>query len=68
MLVMGVYSGECVGTPFTRARLLVLTAHCNRIYCKWENKARQDGKREKNLEKYQELWSSGRTRAPIGEK
>ncbi|KZT39648.1 MFS general substrate transporter [Sistotremastrum suecicum HHB10207 ss-3] len=44
----------------------ILTA-CNVIYCKWENKARSEGRRQGNIDKYQELWDTGKTRAPIGQ-
>jgi hypothetical protein len=38
------------------------------LYCLWENKARREGRRQGNVEKYQELWESGKTRAPIGDR
>ena len=38
------------------------------IYCIYENKARAEGRRQGNIEKYQELWDSGKTRAPIGDR
>ncbi|KAI0723159.1 MFS general substrate transporter [Earliella scabrosa] len=41
---------------------------CNVMYCWWENKARAEGRRQDNLTKYQELWDSGKTRAPIGDR
>ncbi|KAH9951706.1 MFS general substrate transporter [Amylocystis lapponica] len=41
---------------------------CNVMYCLWENKARAEGRRQDNLIKYQELWDSGKTRAPIGDR
>ncbi|KAJ3912728.1 MFS transporter [Lentinula edodes] len=40
----------------------------NVCYCLWENKARADGRRQHNLIQYQELWNSGRTSAPIGDR
>ncbi|EIM85641.1 MFS transporter [Stereum hirsutum FP-91666 SS1] len=40
----------------------------NVTYCAWENKARADGRRQDNILKYQELWDSGKTRAPIGDR
>ncbi|KAI0770830.1 MFS general substrate transporter [Irpex lacteus] len=40
----------------------------NVAYCLWENKARADGRRNTNIDKYQELWDSGKTRAPIGDR
>ncbi|KAI0702850.1 MFS general substrate transporter [Cytidiella melzeri] len=40
----------------------------NVAYCMYENKARADGRRDSNVDKYQELWDSGKTRAPIGDR
>lgn len=40
----------------------------NVAYCKWENKARAEGRRQGNIEEYQELWDTGKTRAPIGDR
>ncbi|KAH8105967.1 MFS general substrate transporter [Cristinia sonorae] len=40
----------------------------NVTYCWWENKARAAGRRQSNIDKYQELWDSGKTRAPIGDR
>ncbi|KAF8897517.1 MFS general substrate transporter [Infundibulicybe gibba] len=40
----------------------------NVAYCMWENKARREGRRQGNIEKYQNLWESGRTKAPIGDR
>ncbi|KAM5540381.1 hypothetical protein V8D89_005839 [Ganoderma adspersum] len=45
-----------------------LAMFCNMMYCVWENKARAEGRRQDNLRKYQELWDSGKTRAPIGDR
>ncbi|RDX55469.1 MFS general substrate transporter [Lentinus brumalis] len=45
-----------------------LAMFCNVMYCLWENKARAEGRRQDNLTKYQELWDSGKTRAPIGDR
>ncbi|PIL37024.1 MFS general substrate transporter [Ganoderma sinense ZZ0214-1] len=45
-----------------------LAMFCNVMYCVWENKARAEGRRQDNLRKYQELWDSGKTRAPIGDR
>ncbi|TDL29207.1 MFS general substrate transporter [Rickenella mellea] len=41
---------------------------CNVMYCKWENKARREGRRQGNVEKYQQLWDAGLTKAPIGDR
>ncbi|TCD70815.1 hypothetical protein EIP91_001505 [Steccherinum ochraceum] len=40
----------------------------NVAYCYWENRARASGARQANIEKYQELWDTGKTRAPIGDR
>ncbi|EEB92258.1 hypothetical protein MPER_09262 [Moniliophthora perniciosa FA553] len=40
----------------------------NVLYCAWENKARAEGRRQNNLMEYQELYESGKTRAPIGDR
>ncbi|KZT12578.1 MFS general substrate transporter [Laetiporus sulphureus 93-53] len=40
----------------------------NVLYCMWENRARAAGLRQDNIAKYQELWDSGKTRAPIGDR
>lgn len=41
---------------------------CNVLYCMWENKARREGRRVDNWRKYEQLWESGKTRAPIGDR
>lgn len=40
----------------------------NVAYCWYENKARAEGRRDGMVEKYQELWDTGKTRAPIGDR
>ncbi|TFK75926.1 MFS general substrate transporter [Pluteus cervinus] len=45
----------------------IMTA-ANVLYCMWENKARKEGRRDENIEKYQKLWEAGKTRAPIGDR
>ncbi|KAI0060435.1 MFS transporter [Artomyces pyxidatus] len=40
----------------------------NVLYCRRENKARAAGRRQHNLDAYQKLWDSGKTRAPIGDR
>ncbi|KAF8529114.1 MFS transporter [Hysterangium stoloniferum] len=40
----------------------------NVSYCLWENKARREGRRAENWTKYEKLWESGKTRAPIGDR
>ncbi|KAK7061707.1 MFS general substrate transporter [Favolaschia claudopus] len=40
----------------------------NVTYCMWENKARAEGRRQGNIAAYEELWKSGKTRAPIGDR
>ncbi|KAF7793683.1 hypothetical protein EIP86_004798 [Pleurotus ostreatoroseus] len=60
------------GTGHSIALAFVLMAWVfvalNVIYCIWENKARANGRRDNNIEKYQELWDTGKTRAPIGDR
>jgi len=45
----------------------ILTA-VNVLYCVRENKARAEGRRQGNIPAYEELWNSGKTRAPIGDR
>ncbi|KAM6501318.1 MFS transporter [Amanita muscaria] len=40
----------------------------NVLYCIWENKARREGRRSGNVEKYQALRDAGKTKAPIGDR
>ncbi|CAL1700967.1 unnamed protein product [Somion occarium] len=40
----------------------------NVAYCYWENNARAKGLRQGNVDKYQELWDSGKTRTAIGDR
>ncbi|KAJ7771055.1 MFS general substrate transporter [Mycena maculata] len=40
----------------------------NVSYCLWENKARAEGRRQANITAYEELWSAGKTRAPVGDR
>jgi len=37
---------------------------CNVMYCRWENTARAEGRRQDNLVKYQELWDSAKHAHP----
>ncbi|KAF9523794.1 MFS transporter [Crepidotus variabilis] len=41
---------------------------CNVVYCWWENKARADGRRQSNIDKYNALFDSRKTKAPIGDR
>ncbi|KZT72471.1 hypothetical protein DAEQUDRAFT_663851, partial [Daedalea quercina L-15889] len=45
-----------------------ITMLANVLYCVLENRARASGRRQGNLIAYQELWDSGKTRAPIGDR
>ncbi|KAJ8081120.1 hypothetical protein PM082_017961 [Marasmius tenuissimus] len=40
----------------------------NMLYCMYENKARKEGRRRLNLNRYRELRVAGKTRAPIGDR
>lgn len=61
---------------YIRGHSIVLGFQClawilivaNVCYCKWENKARSEGRRQGNIENYQRLWNEGKTRAPIGDR
>lgn len=58
--------GHSITLAFVVMAWLFMIANVS--YCIWENKARAAGKRDGELEKYQELWDSGKTRAPIGDR
>jgi len=58
--------GHSITLAFVSLAWLMMFA--NVMYCKWENKARAEGRRQGNLAKYQDLWDSGKTRAPIGDR
>ncbi|KAJ7744448.1 MFS transporter, partial [Mycena maculata] len=45
----------------------VLTA-LNVWYCMRQNKARAEGRQQGNIKAYEELWTTGKTRAPIGDR
>ncbi|KAJ7591075.1 MFS general substrate transporter [Mycena floridula] len=40
----------------------------NVLYCRWENQARKEGRRQSNIDRYNELLQSGKTKAPIGDR
>jgi len=40
----------------------------NVLYCLWENKARREGRRQGNIDKYLQLVREGKTKAPIGDR
>ncbi|GLB33791.1 putative transporter [Lyophyllum shimeji] len=58
--------GHTITLAFTVLSWLLIAV--NVCYCLWENKARREGRREANLENYRNLWDSGKTRAPIGDR
>jgi len=58
--------GHSITLAFTILSWLLIAA--NVCYCRWENKARREGRRQGNLEQYQRLWDEGKTRAPIGDR
>ncbi|KAH8113458.1 MFS transporter [Phellopilus nigrolimitatus] len=58
--------GHTISLAFVCLSWVLVAA--NVLYCIWENKARAEGKRQGNVEKYQELWDAGKTRAPIGDR
>ncbi|PAV20477.1 MFS general substrate transporter [Pyrrhoderma noxium] len=58
--------GHSISLAFVCLAWVLVAA--NVAYCMWENKARAEGRRQGNVEKYQELWDTGKTRAPIGDR
>jgi MFS family permease len=58
--------GHTISLAFMCLAWILVAA--NVAYCKWENRARRLGRREGNIEKYRELYESGKTRAPIGDR
>ncbi|KAL5508394.1 hypothetical protein ACEPAH_6013 [Sanghuangporus vaninii] len=58
--------GHTISLAFVCLTWIAVAA--NVLYCLWENKARAEGRRQGNIETYQELWDSGKTRAPIGDR
>ncbi|KAK7472053.1 hypothetical protein VKT23_000164 [Stygiomarasmius scandens] len=59
-------TGHSISLGFAVLTWLAICA--NVCYCIWENKARREGRRAENVTKYQQLWDSGKTRAPIGDR
>ncbi|KDQ64484.1 hypothetical protein JAAARDRAFT_683874 [Jaapia argillacea MUCL 33604] len=57
--------GHSIALAFVCAAWLFVAA--NVVYCARENRARRQGRREGNLQRYQQLFDSGKTRAPIGD-
>jgi MFS family permease len=58
--------GHTIALAFVCLAWVLVAA--NVVYCKWENKARKEGRRQDNLTKYQALIAQGKTRAPIGDR
>ncbi|ESK95468.1 major facilitator superfamily transporter, partial [Moniliophthora roreri MCA 2997] len=58
--------GHSIALAFLCLAWVLIAA--NVLYCTWENKARAEGRRQNNLIEYQELYESGKTRAPIGDR
>ncbi|RDB22580.1 hypothetical protein Hypma_010216 [Hypsizygus marmoreus] len=58
--------GHCIVLAFVILSWVLIAA--NVCFCMWENKARNEGRRERNLELYRRLWDTGKTRAPIGDR
>jgi len=58
--------GHTIALAFVCLAWVLVAA--NVVYCKWENKARKEGRRQDNLTKYQALVEQGKTRAPIGDR
>ncbi|TFK53081.1 MFS general substrate transporter [Heliocybe sulcata] len=58
--------GHSIALAFACFAWILVAA--NVIYCVLENKARRTGRRQSNIDRYRELWQSGKTRAPIGDR
>ncbi|KAF9055247.1 MFS transporter [Hymenopellis radicata] len=58
--------GHTISLAFLCAAWLLVG--CNVLYCMWENRARERGLRQNNIEEYRTLWNEGKTRAPIGDR
>ncbi|THH19789.1 hypothetical protein EW146_g1463 [Bondarzewia mesenterica] len=58
--------GHTISLAFVCMAWVMVAA--NILYCMYENKARAEGRRQHNIGEYQELWDSGKTRAPIGDR
>ncbi|KAA1088784.1 hypothetical protein PGTUg99_029048 [Puccinia graminis f. sp. tritici] len=58
--------GHSIALAFTCLAWLMLGS--NSVYCAWENKARAAGRRDSNVQKYQDLVQKGITSAPIGDR
>ncbi|KNZ55883.1 hypothetical protein VP01_2556g6 [Puccinia sorghi] len=58
--------GHSIALAFTCLAWLMIGL--NSCYCAWENKARSQGRRASNVDKYQALIRSGKTSASIGDR
>lgn len=70
------YTSDQAKTYYKKGHAVVLGFLCfafvclslNLLYCKWENKARLEGRRDGNVARWEELRAQGKTRAPIGDR
>lgn len=58
--------GHSIALAFACLAWVLIAA--NVAYCALENRARRAGRRQSNIDRYRELWESGKTRAPIGDR
>ncbi|TFK43548.1 MFS transporter [Crucibulum laeve] len=58
--------GHTIALAFVSLAWVLVAANVG--YCMWENKARREGRRAGNLDRYRELRVNGKTRAPIGDR
>ena len=70
------YTSDQAATHYRKGHSVVLGFSCfafvclglNLLYCKWENKARLEGRRDGNVGRWEELRAQGKTKAPIGDR
>ncbi|KXN90243.1 hypothetical protein AN958_04034 [Leucoagaricus sp. SymC.cos] len=58
--------GHSIVLAFVLLAWILIAANVS--YCLWENKARREGRRQGNVEKYLSLVREGKTKAPIGDR
>jgi len=71
-----IYTSDQAATNYKKGHSIALAFAClawlmiglNSLYCAWENKARSEGRRASNIDKYQALVLKGKTSAPIGDR
>ncbi|KAJ7781256.1 MFS transporter, partial [Mycena metata] len=75
-IATNIYTSDQTATFYRKGHSIVLgflilswiLVAVNVLYCIRENRARADGRRQGSITAYEELWNSGKTRAPIGDR